>query len=194
MLYTGDIHYSQILKNMIFSKTIKKATFGILICSAIFSSAAFAQAKPQLTDPEIASVAVTANQVDIANANIAMARSKDSSILQFAETMKRDHQAVIDQAVALVTKLKVTPKDNPVSQKLMSDEANTRKMLESKSGKAFDKAYIDNEVTYHQAVISVIETVLIPQTQNEELKSLLQKVLPAFHAHLEHAEMIQKNY
>jgi len=179
---------------MIFSKTIKKATFCMLICIAIFSSAAFSQTKPQLTDPEIASVAVTANQVDIANANIAMARSKDSSILQFAETMKRDHQAVIDQAVALVTKLKVTPKDNAVSQKLMSDEVNTRKLLESKSGKAFDKAYIDNEVTYHKAVISVIETVLIPEAQNEELKSLLQKVLPAFHAHLEHAEMIQKNY
>jgi putative membrane protein len=47
---------------------------------------------------------------------------------------------------------------------------------------------------YHKAVISVIETVLIPEAQNAELKSLLQKVLPAFHAHLEHAEMIQKNY
>jgi putative membrane protein len=67
-------------------------------------------------------------------------------------------------------------------------------MLESKSGKAFDKAYIDNEVAYHKAVISVIETVLIPQSQNAELKGLLQKVLPAFHAHLEHAEMIQKKY
>jgi putative membrane protein len=67
-------------------------------------------------------------------------------------------------------------------------------MLESLSGKAFNKAYIDNEVVYHKAVISVIETVLIPESQNAELKGLLQKVLPAFHAHLEHAEMLQKNY
>jgi len=67
-------------------------------------------------------------------------------------------------------------------------------MLESKSGRAFDKAYIDNEVAYHKAVISVVETVLIPESQNAELKAFLQKVLPAFHAHLEHAEMIQKNY
>jgi putative membrane protein len=179
---------------MILHKTITKAAIALLICAAGFSTSASAQAKPQLTDPEIASVAVTANQVDIGNADIAIARSKDSSILQFAETMKRDHQAVIDQAVALVTKLHVTPKDNAVSQKLLSDAAKTKKMLESKSGKAFDKAYIDNEVAYHKAVISVIETVLVPEAQNAELKALLQKVLPAFHAHLEHAEMIQKNY
>ncbi|HEY2350012.1 MAG TPA: DUF4142 domain-containing protein [Puia sp.] len=179
---------------MSLTKSFKKASFSLLICSALFSTSVFSQTKPQLTDPEIASVAVTANQVDIGNAKIAMARSKDSSILQFAETMKRDHQAVIDQAVALVTKLKVTPKDNPVSQKLLADAAKTKKMLESLSGKAFNKAYIDNEVVYHKAVISVIETVLIPESQNAELKGLLQKVLPAFHAHLEHAEMLQKNY
>ena len=179
---------------MILSKTFKKAVFGIMICSAGFSASVYSQAKPQLSDPEIASVAVTANQVDIGNADIAIARSKDSSVLQFAETMKRDHQAVIDQAVALVTRLKVTPKDNAVSEKLLSDAAKTKKILESKSGKAFNKAYIDNEVDYHKAVISVIETVLIPESQNAELKALLQKVVPAFHAHLEHAEMIQKNY
>jgi len=179
---------------MILSKTFKKTAFGVLICSTGFSTSVFSQVKPQLTDPEIASVAVTANQVDIGNADVALAKSKDSSIIQFAQTMKRDHQAVIDQAVALVTKLKVTPKDNAVSQKLLADAAKTKKMLESKSGKAFNKAYIDNEVAYHKAVISVIETVLIPESQNAELKAFLQKVLPAFHAHLEHAEMIQKNY
>jgi putative membrane protein len=179
---------------MSLSKTFKKAASTMLICSAVLSSSVFSQPKTPLTDPEIASVAVTANQVDIDNANIAIAKSKDSSILKFAETMKRDHQGVIDQAVALVTKLKVTPKDNAVSKKLLADAAKTKKMLESKSGKAFDKAYIDNEVAYHKAVISVIETVLIPESQNVELKAFLQKVLPAFHAHLEHAEMIQKNY
>jgi len=179
---------------MIPFKTFNKAVIGIVICAAGFSTSIFAQANTPLTDPEIASVAVTANQIDIGNADIAFAKSKDSSVLKFAETMKRDHQAVIDQAVALVTKLKVTPKDNSLSQKLLADAAKTKNMLQSKSGKTFDKAYIDNEVAYHKAVISVIETKLIPETQNAELKGLLQKVLPAFHAHLEHAEMIQKHY
>ena len=82
-LYTLCSSHSLLVntRTMILSKTIKKAIFGILICSAVFSTSVFSQAKPQLTDPEIASVAVTANQVDIGNANIAIANSKDSSIL-----------------------------------------------------------------------------------------------------------------
>lgn len=146
----------------------------------------------KLTDPEIASIAVTANQVDINQAAVATAKSKNPTVLHFAETMANDHKAVIAQAVALVTKLKVTPKDNAVSQKLNADAAKTIASLKTKSGKAFDKAYIDNEVAYHKAVISVVEGTLIPATSNAELKELLQKVVPALKTHLEHAEMVQK--
>jgi len=153
------------------------------------------QAQDQkLTDPEIASIAVTANQIDINYAGIAKQKSKDTEVLKFAETMATDHKAVIDQAVALVTKLKVTPKDNAVSQKLLADSKKTEKTLKSKSGKEFNKAYIDNEVAYHKAVISTVESLLIPSTTNAELKELLQKVVPALKAHLAHAEMIQKTY
>jgi putative membrane protein len=153
-----------------------------------------AQNNPSLTDPEVASVAVVANQIDIAYAEIAEKRSKDAEVLKFAATMKRDHAGVIEQAAALAKKLGVTPKDNAVSQKLLSDADKTKKLLNSKSGKAFDKAYVDNEVAYHKAVIDAVEKLLIPETENAELKQLLQNVLPALKAHLEHAEMIQKNY
>jgi putative membrane protein len=96
--------------------------------------------------------------------------------------------------VALVTKLKVTPKDNAVSQKLNADAEKTKKSLRTKSGKAFDKAYIDNEVAYHKAVIGAVETLLIPQAQNSELKALLKSVDPILKTHLAHAEMVQKNF
>ena len=108
--------------------------------------------------------------------------------------MARDHEAVIGQAVALAGKLGVTPKDNAVSRKLLADAEKTKKMLHGKSGKAFNKAYIDNEVAYHKAVIDAVEGLLIPETENAELKKLLTDVVPALKAHLGHAEMIQKNY
>jgi len=179
---------------MIVSKIFKTFSVVAVICLSSLPFTGIAQAKPQLTDPEIASVAVVANQIDMAYADIAIAKSRDTSILDFARTMKRDHQAIIDQAVALVTKLGVTPKDNAVSQSLLSGAEKTKQMLNSKSGKAFDKAYIDNEVAYHKAVISTVEGVLIPEAQNAELKALLQKVVPLLKAHLSHAEMLQKNY
>ena len=175
-------------------KQIMKVAAGMIVSAVILAGSAFAQTTPKLSDPEIASIAVVANQIDINNAKIAKEKSKNADILKFAQTMSDDHSAVIKQAVALVTKLKVTPKDNAVSKKLLADAEKTQKGLRAKSGKDFDKAYIDNEVAYHKAVIGVINNLLIPQSQNAELKKLLQDVLPTFNSHLEHAEMIQKMF
>lgn len=155
---------------------------------------ASAQGDTKLSDPEIASVAVVANQIDIDASKIAKEKSKNAEVLRFAQLMSDDHSAVLAQAVALAKKLNVTPKDNAVSRKLLSDAAETKKSLQSKSSEAFDKAYIDNEVAYHQAVIAALTGLLIPQSQNAELKKLLQDVTPAFNAHLAHAEMVQKTF
>lgn len=171
-------------------KTIRACFAGAVSAALLFASPARAQ-QAQLTDAEIASVAVTANRVDIGYAELAQKKSKDPSILEFARTMAKDHKGVIDQAVALVTKLKVTPKDNAMSKSLNADAEKTKKELNAKSGAAFNKAYIDNEVAYHKAVISVVESTLIPQSRNPQLKSLLQQVLPVLKTHLEHAVMVQ---
>ncbi len=178
------------MKNIkIISNIAPVAILSMLITSSAWSQ----QAASKLSDPEVASVAVVANQIDIGYAQIAKTKSKDAEVLKFAETMINDHNAVLEKAGALVKKLGVTPKDNDVSKKLLADAKKTREMLESKSGEAFNKAYVDNEVAYHKTVIDAVEGLLIPETDNAGLKSLLQEVLPALKAHLGHAEMIQKN-
>ena len=145
----------------------------------------------KLTDPEIASVAVTADQIDIDYAAIAKKKSKNKEVLEFASTMAKDHGSVNAKAIALAKKLGVTPQDNPTTQSLLSQATTTKDMLNSKSGADFDKAYIDNEVAYHKAAIGVVENTLIPDATNPELKSLLQSALPIFKGHLAHAEKIQ---
>lgn len=173
-------------------KRLNEVYSAIVMIIAVFISGISSGQTTKLTDPEIASVAVTANQIDINYAKLAKEKSKNADILKFAATMMTDHQSVIDQAVALVKKLGVTPKDNDLSKKLNTGAETTLKMLRSKSGSAFDRAYIDNEVTYHKAVIETVQNTLIPQSQNAELKELLTKVLPILKTHLEHAEMVQK--
>ena len=148
-------------------KNLHRLCTGILL-SSLCASVAFAQDTPKLSDAEVASIAVVANQIDIAYADIAKEKSKDAEILKFAETMASDHNAVIKQAAALVKKLGVTPKDNDVSKKLLADAETTKKALRTKSGKEFNKAYIDNEVGYHKAVIDAVKNVLIPDTENQE--------------------------
>ncbi|MEO8962692.1 MAG: DUF4142 domain-containing protein [Ginsengibacter sp.] len=173
--------------------SLTKSAICLFLSTGLLSLPVNAQKSQKLTDPEIASVAVTANQIDIDYAKIAEKRSKNTQVIDFAKTMAKDHGAVINQAVALVTKLGVTPKDNATSKSLNAQAVKTQKMLNSKSGKAFDKAYVDNEVAYHTAVIGAVENVLIPDATNKELHDLLVSAVPLFKAHLEHAKMIQKS-
>lgn len=154
----------------------------------------FGQETITLTDPEIASVAVTANQIDVNYAKIALEKNVSSDVKQFANTMIEDHSSVIDMAVDLATKLGVTPKNNALTQQLLAGEKETEANLKALDGKSFEKAYVDNEVAYHAAVIAAVKDVLIPQTENKELKALLVKVLPVLETHLEHAKHLQATY
>lgn len=178
-------------------KSIQKFAWtctGILVFFLGFSVYLFAQDRPHYTDPEIASIAVTANQIDVNYADIALEKSEDPAIRRFAQTMKDDHNAVIKMAVDLAEKLGVTPADNAFTRELLAGEKEMTDKLNDASGKDFDKIYIDNEVAYHDAVIGAVKTILIPETENEELKNLLIKVSPTLQAHLDHALMVQKDF
>ena len=146
---------------------------------------------PNLSDPEVAHVAVTANAIDVDLAQFAQSRTRTAAVRQFAQTMITDHNAVNAQAAALAKKLGVTPADNAVSQSLQAGAADARKSLEPLQGAAFERAYMDREVAYHQAVLDAIDTVLVPTTENAELKKLLVDVRPAIAAHLEHAKQVR---
>lgn len=150
-----------------------------------------AAAKTALTDPQIAAIVVAANQVDIDNGELATRKAKDAEVKKFAERMITDHGGVNKAAVELVTKLGVTPAETDASHQLTDSGQKTRHQLETLDGDAFDRAYVDNEVAYHKAVIEVLDAQLIPSASNAELKKMLVGVRPAFVAHLKHAQQIQ---
>jgi putative membrane protein len=146
-----------------------------------------------VNDAQIASIVVTANQVDIDAGKLAKSMASHADVKKFADQMITDHTGVNKSAVALVTKLKVTPEDNPTSQSIKAGGDKNVANLKTLKGAAFDTAYIDHEVAYHQQVIDAVDKTLIPGASNEELKALLVKVRPAFVAHLEHAKHVQSS-
>jgi putative membrane protein len=142
-------------------------------------------------DAQIAAIVVAANTVDVDAGKLAKSKTTNKELRAFADRMVTDHTGVNKQAVALVQKLHVTPEENDTSKTLKQDGASTLARLKGLSGKAFDKAYVDNEVSYHETVIDALDKTLIPSASNSELKGLLVKVRPAFVEHLEHARHIQ---
>ena len=162
----------------------------MLFAGAVLFSATGVSAQG-INDAQIAKIVVTANQVDIDAGKLAASKASHADVKKFANTMVTDHKGVNKQAVALVTKLKVTPEDNATAKSLYDGGKSNVANLKALKGKEFDKAYIDHEVAYHTAVLDAVDKTLIPGAKNDELKALLVKVRPAFVAHLDHAKMIQ---
>jgi putative membrane protein len=165
-------------------------TYTALIAAAALAVPAAVRAQA-VTDPQIAHIVVTANQVDIDAGKLASAQASSPDVKKFGALMVTDHTGVNKAAVELATKLGVTPEDNPTSQSLAKGGADNVAALKKLKGAAFDKAYVDHEVAYHQQVLDAVDNVLIPGATNAELKALLVKTRPAFAAHLEHAKKVQ---
>jgi len=163
-----------------------------LFCAAalLLGSAPALAAGP--TDPQIAHIAYTAGNLDVAAAKQALARSHNKAVRSFAQQMIRDHQAVNAKALALVKKLHVTPEDNATSQGLTKAAAAEHAKLAKLKGAAFDREYANNEVAYHKTVNGALESTLIPSAKNGELKSLLETGLTLFREHQMHAEEVAK--
>jgi putative membrane protein len=163
----------------------------VAFAASLFLVTAYAQNQGGPSDPQIAGIVVTANSIDIEAGKLAKSRTKNKEVSKFAQQMITDHTAVNKQAGALAKKLKVTPADSDTSKSLKAGAADNIKNLKGLKGAAFDKAYVDHEVAYHQAVLDAIDQVLIPNAKNAELKALIVKVRPAIAAHLDHAKMVQ---
>ncbi len=168
--------------------TIRLTTAATVIALLFGANGALGADKP--TDPQIAHIAYTAGVIDIEAAKQAIATSKNKTVVEFAESMVRDHEAVNKQALDLVKKLNVTPEDNDTSKALSQAAETKRQELAKLSGAEFDKAYVENEVAYHKQVNGALETLLIPAAQNSDLKSLLETGLKLFEGHQQHAEHV----
>jgi putative membrane protein len=169
---------------------MRAIVFGV-VTAALSVTHAAVNAQP-ITDAQIAAIVVTANQVDIDAGKLAEASGSDPQIKAFGTQMATDHAGVNKQAGDLVAKLGVTPEDNPTARSLKAGGADNVKHLSGLKGAAFDRAYIDHEIAYHQQVLDALDKTLIPGATNSELKALLVKVRPAFVAHLDHAKAVAK--
>ena len=173
----------------------KKSAFATLAIVAMVGSVAALHSRPRpLNDLEMAHVAVTANNTDIAYAHLALAFSEDPRIREFAQTMIRDHSAVNEQIFALAKKLGVTAQDNEVSRELRKNAARIKDELSRLRGAEFDRRYAENEAKYHQSVNKLVAETFIPNIQNPEVKAAFEGALQIFLGHQRHAERLDRQF
>ena len=159
----------------------------LIAAVSLIATTGVAKAQAGLNDLQIAHAAYTADVIDINYAKLAIQKTRNPGVRRFAELMIRDHSAVNDGAGALLAKLNVKPQDNAFSQALNAGAATKTAELKALKGKAFDRAYAANELTYHQTVNHIVGDVWIPTVQNGEVKEFLTQALVTFRVHEDHA-------
>ncbi|HEX8989630.1 MAG TPA: DUF4142 domain-containing protein [Rhodocyclaceae bacterium] len=164
------------------------ATAATLLLAAA-SAAVLAQEKPN--DAQIAEILTTANQADIDAGKLAESKGTDKDVKSFGKEMVTDHGASNRSVAALAKKLGVKPEQSPTSKTLKAGAEDNMKKLQGLSGAAFDKAYIDHEVEFHQVVLDSIDKTLMPSASNAELRSAITSTRPVIAAHLARAKSIQ---
>jgi putative membrane protein len=151
-----------------------------------------AAASHPLSDANIVALLDEANKADSAAGAFALGKAADPGVKAFAKLMMGEHHALRAQGLALAKKLKVTPEapaDDPVAKAGASEMEALRA---AGNGAAFDRAYIDQEVTIHKAVLDLADKAH-GDAQNAELKALIEKANPVIQKHLDRAEELQKS-
>ncbi|HET9636485.1 MAG TPA: DUF4142 domain-containing protein [Gemmatimonadaceae bacterium] len=163
--------------------------YGSLAALAGVSAATIGAQSKALDDATIVAIFDAANTYDIEAGALAEKKAKSRDVHEFAEMIQRDHKAVRQQGRDLAASLKVTPTP-PADFPLAKAHTDAMAKLRSLNGTAFDRAFLQNEVDFHNAVINAVTTTLLPATQNAQLKDLETKVAPAFVAHRDRAQSL----
>jgi putative membrane protein len=143
-----------------------------------------------LSDANIVYILDNANMLDSTAGSIAATKGTSADVRDFGKTMMGEHHSLRKQGEDLAKKLGITP-EAPANDDSKASYDKTMSMLNGAAkGKDFDKAYVDNEVTYHQTVLQTVTTAM-GAAQNAELKNLIQKAAPTIQAHLDRAKSIQ---
>ena len=150
-------------------------------------------AKPVgLNDSQIIAIIIAANQADLSIGHLVKSKSTDNEVNFFAQRMITDHSINLESVAELMIELKIRPQDSPASQNFLVNSMKNITNLNSLSQTEFNKTYINQEIILHGQVLVAIDSLLIPNAKNAELKRILEKIRPAFDSHLHHAKRVQK--
>lgn len=117
---------------------------------------------------------------------MAQDKAMNQRVKDFGAMMVKDHSAAGDELKSLASGKNVTLPAAP-------GEEHQRKMedLSKKTGKDFDKAYINAMIDGHQSAISDFEKAS-KNTKDADVKAWIDKTLPTLKMHLDSARAIKK--
>jgi putative membrane protein len=85
----------------------------------------------------------------------------------------------------------IDPEKSEMSKALKEDAKDKKKLLKKQKNMAFDKMYMEQQVTMHTQLLNDLDSKFIPAAQKPEFKAHLQATREHVSKHLEEAKAIQ---
>jgi putative membrane protein len=148
-------------------------------------------APAELSDANIVALLDHANAADSTAGALAATKATNPQVKQFAKLMMSEHHALRKQGADLAKKLGVTPEPPANDPVTALAQQETQALQSAPKGAEFDKTYIDQEVTAHEAVLDLAGKAH-DQAKNPELKALIEKARPVIEKHLDQAKQLQQ--
>lgn len=147
----------------------------------------------ELTEPQVVGILAAANDVDVAAGQQAESNASAAPVQAFGRQMIADHTALNGKGAELAAKLGLAAEESPTSKRIRDDGVKAYTLRSSLTGETFDKAYLDDEIAFHVAVLQTIDEALLPNARNPELQALITAARPQIAAHLEQARTLRKS-
>lgn len=138
-------------------------------------------------DAKFATDAANAGMAEVAAGKLAAEKAVNPAVKEYGEMMASDHTKANEELMAIAKTKNITLPVAPDEehQKMLTD-------LGAKTGKDFDKAYVDAMVDGHKKVASMLEDAS-KNCKDADLMAFATKTLPTVKAHLAKIEAIQKS-
>lgn len=143
--------------------------------------------EPSSPDGDVLGSFIAINQDGVEDGRLATQQGSTQAVRDLGKTFARDHDDLIQRARQLGTKLSVTPAAN-ASDPTAQIHAAAVADLRGKSGKEFDRAFLQHEIDFHQAAINALNNTMLPNATNAEIKTFLQQAIPTYQAHQQGAQ------
>lgn len=154
----------------------------------VHNEPAKAPKQAKLDDAEIVAITAAANSAEIEQGRLAQEKAHDPRVRDFGAMMVDHHgEARQDQQ-----KLSVEPTQSADAQRMQRDAEDALRSLKQKSGKDFDRAYLQLQIDEHRKVRDELQDKLLPSAKDSGLKAYLEDIKPKVESHLAQAERLQE--
>lgn len=146
----------------------------------------------KLEESQIIDIMMTVDKEEIAAAQEVAKKKVIPSVDLYAKYLIQQHQSNLEELTQLAQQLGVEPKESVISNSMIANGKHDLKALSELQGKAFEKAFIEAMVKGHQEGLELINTKLLPQTKNAQLKVFVERFRNMVSEHLERGLKIQR--